>query len=627
MISEKAKTHKRSLSVASSVLSLTMFVGAFGTSALAASDVAQVGKSSFGSLSDAIAAAKAGDTVQLIADSSAAGAVTIDKDITIDLNGYTFTDTSADYALAVSNKATVTIKDSSEEEKGYFISESAAGLYAFEGNLVIDSGTIESGTKAISVKEGTVTLNGGLVECSNIEGYAVYAFEGDAATIKVAGGSVDSAGYGIGIGDNAATVEISDGSISAVNFALATNGSSEKDAKVTISGGHIASGTIGVYQPSGEFTLTGGTISGATAYYIKSGTLNISGGKLSANGEKTDRVVNNNGADATGDALVIDNCGYPKGEPKVNIAGGEFDSDKATAVGKYASEGLEAIKGFISGGKFSNAVAEEDCAEGCTPFKYSDAQFGVRNGNLTFADFVERLYTVALGRPSEEEGKNFWIENVTNGKYTGSDCGIFFLTSDEFKNKTTTDDQFITTLYKTFFDREADSEGLAFWENFLKNGGSREDVVRRFADSNEWCNVCASYNVKSGALTAKASIPSSKAIDFATRLYTECLGREPEEEGLQYWALALTNLEVTGYQAAAGFFASPEYQNKKASNEAYVNALYKTFMGREADEDGLKFWIGQLNANVGRFEVLAGFAMSDEFTNICASYGINRGDL
>ena len=42
MISEKAKTHKRSLSVASSVLSLTMFVGAFGTSALAASDVAQV---------------------------------------------------------------------------------------------------------------------------------------------------------------------------------------------------------------------------------------------------------------------------------------------------------------------------------------------------------------------------------------------------------------------------------------------------------------------------------------------------------------------------------------------------------------------------------------------------------
>ena len=120
MISEKAKTHKRSLSVASSVLSLTMFVGAFGTSALAASDVAQVGKSTFGSLSDAIAAAKAGDTVQLIADSSAAGAVTIDKDITIDLNGYTFTDTSADYALAVSNKATVTIKDSSEEEKGLY---------------------------------------------------------------------------------------------------------------------------------------------------------------------------------------------------------------------------------------------------------------------------------------------------------------------------------------------------------------------------------------------------------------------------------------------------------------------------------------------------------------------------
>lgn len=244
-----------------------------------------------------------------------------------------------------------------------------------------------------------------------------------------------------------------------------------------------------------------------------------------------------------------------------------------------------------------------------------------------FGDFVERLYTVALGRESEPEGKAYWIEKVQNGEFTGGYCALFFLTGPEFLQKKTTDEEFLVTVYATFFDREPEPDGLEFWLKFLKDGGERKAVVESFVDSKEWCNLCAKYGVKPGAPTAKAEIPSEKAKAFAERLYTKCLGREAEEDGLMFWALKLTNLEATGSELARDFFNSKEYLNKKASDEDYVKALYETFMGREAEADGLKFWVEKLKAGEDRNSVLKGFALSPEFTELCQSYGIERGSL
>ena len=55
--------------------------------------------------------------------------------------------------------------------------------------------------------------------------------------------------------------------------------------------------------------------------------------------------------------------------------------------------------------------------------------------------------------------------------------------------------------------------------------------------------------------------------------------------------------------------------------------LYGQQMGREAEENGLKYWVGQLKAGTERLEVLRGFAVSPEFTELCKSYGIERGTV
>ena len=250
-------------------------------------------------------------------------------------------------------------------------------------------------------------------------------------------------------------------------------------------------------------------------------------------------------------------------------------------------------------------------------------------GEPSIADFIERLYTVALDRPSDASGKAYWVREITNGNKTGADCARGFLVdTPEFQNRGLNDDKFVETLYQTFFGRASEASGKAYWMGRLKDkSATRLDVILNFIDSKEWCNICADYGVKSGAPTAKAEKASKNAIKFATRLYTECLGRDPETAGLNYWSLALTNLEQTGYSAAKQFFTSKEFRNFNTTNEEYVTRLYTTFMGREPEADGFKYWVGELNKGADRDYILAKFASTPEFANICKSYGIDRGDI
>ncbi|MBO4637492.1 MAG: DUF4214 domain-containing protein [Clostridiales bacterium] len=242
------------------------------------------------------------------------------------------------------------------------------------------------------------------------------------------------------------------------------------------------------------------------------------------------------------------------------------------------------------------------------------------------SDFVERLYTVALGRSSDPVGKSEWIAAVTERGETGADLARGFLYSPEFLNKDVSNTDFVKVLYRTFFNREPDAEGLAGWVAVLDNGEPKQNVIEGFINSTEWANLCLLYGIRNGG-TGVPSItvePNERTIEFATRLYTTCLGRAAEEGGMMAWARQLSNQRDTGTGAAHGFFFSEEFTRQNVSNAEFVNRLYRTFMGREADEAGFSAWVAQLDSGVSREEVFNGFAGSVEFGRICADYGIIR---
>ena len=114
--------------------------------------------------------------------------------------------------------------------------------------------------------------------------------------------------------------------------------------------------------------------------------------------------------------------------------------------------------------------------------------------------------------------------------------------------------------------------------------------------------------------------------DFVTRLYEVCLGRTPDEAGLQSWGRVLATGTNTGSEAAYGFIFSDEFKNKNYCNSCYIDHLYSAFMGREPDAEGHAAWIRVLEEEgQSREHVFNGFVGSNEFKAICAQYGIDPG--
>ena len=100
------------------------------------------------------------------------------------------------------------------------------------------------------------------------------------------------------------------------------------------------------------------------------------------------------------------------------------------------------------------------------------------------------------------------------------------------------------------------------------------------------------------------------------RLYNAAFARFPDADGLKYWINQFSSGKNTRRVVAQSFLASDEFTEKYGSNvsdETYVNNLYKNVLGRNADAEGLNYWVGNLSSGLEtRYEALLGFAESAE---------------
>ena len=90
---------------------------------------------------------------------------------------------------------------------------------------------------------------------------------------------------------------------------------------------------------------------------------------------------------------------------------------------------------------------------------------------------------------------------------------------------------------------------------------------------------------------------------------------------MEDWSYRINKRELTMKDVAISFLHSEEFVNKSLSNEEYIKVLYRTFLGREADESGLFDWKGKLDrGEKTRDEIVNGFADSQEFSDIMENY-------
>ena len=112
-----------------------------------------------------------------------------------------------------------------------------------------------------------------------------------------------------------------------------------------------------------------------------------------------------------------------------------------------------------------------------------------------YGNFVERIYSAALGRSSDAAGRDYWVNSIISGERTADDVIITILQSQEFNGRNLSDEAYVTALYKVFFDRTPDSQGLANWVNALHSGTTRAELVEIFTTTPEWSNICAVYGL------------------------------------------------------------------------------------------------------------------------------------
>ena len=134
------------------------------------------------------------------------------------------------------------------------------------------------------------------------------------------------------------------------------------------------------------------------------------------------------------------------------------------------------------------------------------AKYGIRSGGDKVANvkidpteatykFVERMYTTCMKRASDEEGKKYWANELSNFRCTGEFVGAAFFLSEEMENMKLDDNEYLTRLYATFMDREPDKDGFAYWAGELKNGKTRADVVFGFTRSPEFIDKCVEARI------------------------------------------------------------------------------------------------------------------------------------
>ena len=104
------------------------------------------------------------------------------------------------------------------------------------------------------------------------------------------------------------------------------------------------------------------------------------------------------------------------------------------------------------------------------------------------------MYTTALNRDFDKQGRDYWASELANLRITGESLGLSFFLSDEMNSLKLNDKEFINRLYKTFMDREADAAGEEFWQKFLE-GHSRNEAVLGFTRSEEFVKKCVEAQI------------------------------------------------------------------------------------------------------------------------------------
>ena len=333
------------------VLSAAMVLTSMAIPAFAAEstsgNAAKIGETGYATLANAVAAANANDTIEILSDVTESIEIAADKNITIDLNGKTLTNTDGKHTIE--NNGTLTINDSSNDKTGTVdnVIHARGALVNHEGAVATLNGgkfyrSLEAGNSPDNnggnswytiLNQGTMTINDG----ATVENGGCYSANiRTDSELTVNGGTFKGGINTIKVDENG-ELTINDGNFSNENATCIFNWN-----KTTINGGtftrpNIANTSVcnGFWDPTsavGELTITGGTFNGVVGNYADypGGIITISGGTFTTDVSKY----------ATANRTVMKNS----------------DGTYTVSVAKIGDQGYSTLKDAVDAAKENETV-------------------------------------------------------------------------------------------------------------------------------------------------------------------------------------------------------------------------------------------------------------------------------
>lgn len=241
--------------------------------------------------------------------------------------------------------------------------------------------------------------------------------------------------------------------------------------------------------------------------------------------------------------------------------------------------------------------------------------------------FLFRMYRTCLLRLPDDVGFRYWIKEIKSGRQSGAQAAFNFFFSNEMIARNLPDAEYLERAYEAILGRASDAGGKQYWLQRMKAGFSRQAIISGFTSSYEFSAICARYGINRGYYQVSEPRDQNYGITaYVSRLYTKMQGRDFDIGGLNYWCNIILKkpTKATLVQVAVdGFMHSNEFKAKGLDDTAFIKVMYRTFLDREAEPEGLLYWLNKLASGMSRENVAAGFAASDEFGAIMARFGFN----
>jgi len=144
---------------------------------------------------------------------------------------------------------------------------------------------------------------------------------------------------------------------------------------------------------------------------------------------------------------------------------------------------------------------------------------------------------------------------------------------------------FVAGLYRSILGRSPEPEGLAHWVTFLNSGHTRFQTIATFLQTPE-------------AFRTEVARWYQNVLGWTSPLETLKF-----DAGVAYWS-SLLAAGLTENTVLAQLLGSDGYfQLSGSTNQGFINGLFRSLMGREADPQSVAYFLGLMQGGMSRFTV------------------------